>query len=193
MNVKDKFVVIIGATGGIGSMLSEKLSREGAKLLLVGRNKSKVEKLISQGNQFYEIDITDPTQIQSFVEKIKEKHIDFLINAAGIGIYKPLEETTHKDWKESFATNVTAPFLFIKGLLPLLQKSADSLVLNIGSGAGVIPMKNRSVYSASKFALRGLTLSLAEEFVGHHPQICLITLGSTLTNFAGIPVEKKRE
>ncbi|MEK7166384.1 MAG: SDR family oxidoreductase [Patescibacteria group bacterium] len=195
MNLKGKIAVIIGATGGIGSEISNKLQSEGARLILVGRNNIKLNKSLASSHQFFEVNISDPIQIHAFSQKLTDQldKIDFLINAAGIGLYKSLADTTYDDWQSSIAINVTAPFIFIKDLLPLLQKTSDSIVLTIGSGAGVIPMKGRSMYCASKFALRGFILSLAEEFAGRSPRFCLITLGSTLTDFAGTSVEKKKE
>ena len=112
---------------------------------------------------------------------------------AGIGVYKNLQDVSFKDWADSFSINVTAPFLLTKNLLPLLQKAKDSFVLNIGSGAGTMPMRGRSAYCATKFALRGWTLSLAEEFQGKDPRFCLITLGSTITNFSGMTIEEKKK
>ncbi len=74
-----------------------------------------------------------------------------------------------------------------------LSKSTSGLVLNIGSGAGTIPMAGRSVYCTTKFGLRGLTLSLAEEFKRvSNPKFCLITLGSTLTSFGPMRFEDKK-
>ena len=81
--------------------------------------------------------------------------------------------------------------MITKYFLPLLEKSDISLVLNIGSGAGVIPMKERSLYCATKFAVRGMTLSLAAEYENKKPHFCLITLGSVLTPFANVPLEEK--
>jgi 3-oxoacyl-[acyl-carrier protein] reductase len=89
---------------------------------------------------------------------------------------------------------VTSVFIFTKELMTNLSSSSDSLVLNIGSGAGVIPMSGRSLYSSMKFALRGLTLSLAEEFKRmENPKFCLITLGSTLTSFGPMSFEEKKK
>jgi len=123
------------------------------------------------------------------IAKIKSDYgqIDILINAAGIGTYKNLTELTLDDWDYSIALNLTAPFVLIKELLP------KSLVLTIGSGAGVIPMRGRSGYCASKFGLRGLMLSLAEEYKDQDPKFCLITLGSTLTNFGPLTLDQKLE
>jgi short-subunit dehydrogenase len=75
----------------------------------------------------------------------------------------------------------------IKNLLP------KSLVLSIGSGAGVIPMRGRAAYCTSKFGLRGLMLTLAEEYQGQEPKFCLITLGSTMTSFGPLSIEEKKE
>lgn len=120
-------------------------------------------------------------------------NLDVLVNVAGIGVYKNLPDVSFEDWSNSFSINVTAPFLLTKNLLLLLQKAKDSLLLNIGSGTGTIPMRGRSTYCATKFALRGWTLSLAEEFETKNPRFCLITLGSTITNFSGMTIEEKEK
>lgn len=181
MNLKDKIVVITGANGGIGQALVKRLEEEEARLILIGR------KFNQQNNKYryYLCDLSDRNQVIDLINKLKKdfSQIDLLANIAGIGVYKPIEEVSLDEWDNSFAVNVTVPFILTKELLPLLQKNSDSLVLNIGSGAGVIPMKNRSLYCSTKFAVRGMTLSLAEEFNGRSPGFCLITLGSTLTSF----------
>lgn len=163
-----KTVLITGATGGIGKALVEKLSSEDVELILVSED---------------DCDLTNREQILSLTEKIKKEHnkIDVLFNVAGIGVYRPIEELSLAEWDKSLALNVTAPFILIKELMPLFGEG--SVVINIGSGAGVTAMKDRAAYCSSKFALRGLSLTLAEEFKGKYPQFCLITLGSTLTSF----------
>jgi len=68
----------------------------------------------------------------------------------------------------------------------------NTLVLSIGSGAGVIPMRGRSIYCSTKYALRGLSLSFNEEYQDMNPSFCLITLGSTLTAFGPMSLEEKQ-
>ncbi|OGK09105.1 hypothetical protein A2767_04815 [Candidatus Roizmanbacteria bacterium RIFCSPHIGHO2_01_FULL_35_10] len=181
MELKNKVIAITGAKGGIGETLVSLLEKEKTELILINKKFEKENKR----HKYFECDLANRKEILNLTKKLKENFtsIDLLINIAGIGVYKSIEEATIAEWDESFSVNVTAPFILTKELLPLLQKSSDSLVVNIGSGAGVIPMKNRSLYCSTKFAMRGMTLSLAEEFKDRNPKFCLITLGSTLTPF----------
>ncbi len=198
MELKNKTIIITGASGGIGKALVKRLLKENAKLILIAKTNERLKSFFGKNALIIKSNLSDRKQVLGLVNKIKKdfKEMHLLVNIAGIGIYKPIESVSHDDWDNSFAINVTAPFILVKELLPLLQKNSDSLVLNIGSGAGVIPMKNRSVYCSTKFALRGLTLSLAEEFKGRNPSFCLITLGSVLTDFGigkALSLEEKIE
>ena len=198
MNLKNKTILITGGSQGIGRALAERLAKEGVNLILVARSEDRLKEFIKKfGKQhhYYVCDLLDNKQVFQLAESIKKdfNNLDILINVAGIGVYKNLQDITFEDWVNSFSINVTAPFLLTKNLLSLLQKVKDSFVLNIGSGAGTMPMRGRSAYCATKFALRGWTLSLAEEFQGKDPRFCLITLGSTITNFSGMTIEEKKK
>lgn len=199
MNLKNKTILITGGSHGIGRALAECLVKEGANLTLIARSEDRLKEFVKKyGKQhrYYVCDLSDHKQVIKLTESIKSglNNLDILVNAAGIGVYKNFQDVSFENWADSFSTNVAAPFLLTKNFLPLLQKAKDSLVLNIGSGAGTIPMRGRSTYCATKFALRGWSLSLAEEFQGKVPQFCLITLGSTITNFSGMTIaEKERE
>ena len=174
-----KNAVVIGGNGGVGSELVNALKNKGYNVVSITRT---------------ECDLTNYKQIKKSISKIKKdfKNIGLLVNAAGIATYKNLTEVSDEDLQNSFMVNTITPAIFIRELAPLMN-GKDSLVLNIGSGAGVIPMKGRSAYCATKYALRGLTLSLAEEYEGRSPKFCLITLGSTLTNFGPMTIEEKKK
>lgn len=174
-----KTAIVIGSTGGIGSELVKSLESDGYKVLGVSKSGD------------IKCDLTDFKQIHSAITSIKEsaEQIDLLVNAAGIATYKNLTDVTDQDIQDTFMVNTITPAIFIRELLPIM--TSDSLVLNIGSGAGTIPMRGRTIYCATKYALRGLSLSLNEEYKDKSPKFCLITLGSTLTDFGNMSVKEK--
>lgn len=197
MNLQNKNIVITGATGGICRELIKNLDPEGANLILISKSADELKTQASQLNSQSDIfacDFTKPSEIESLAKQISKKYkkIDVLVNAAGIGIYKSLEDETLDEWQNSLSINVTSQFLMSKYLIKNLKKAKGSVVINIGSGAGVIPMSGRSIYCATKFAVRGLTLSLAEEFRRTSVEFCLITLGSVLTSFGPMSFDEKK-
>jgi len=197
MNLQNKNIVVTGATGGICRELIKNLDSEGANLILISKSADELENQTRQlqSKSFsFACDFTKPGEIENLAKKISKqfKSIDVLINAAGIGVYKSLDEETLEEWNNSVSINVTSQFLMSKYLIKNLKKAKGSVVINMGSGAGVIPMAGRSIYCATKFAVRGLTLSLAEEFRRTSIDFCLITLGSVLTSFGPMSFEEKK-
>lgn len=176
MNLKDKTIVITGATGGIGSVLSQKLKDLGANVITVGRDQNK--------EATYHADLTDRSSRQQLIDTLLTNHanIDIVIHAAGIAIDKPFADISQKDWEQSYMINVESPYFITQGLLPAL---INSRIIVIGSKMGVMPTAGRSAYCAHKFALRGLTLTLAEEFRDTTIHFQHITLGPVMTNFGG--------
>lgn len=198
MNLKDKTVVITGSTGGIGASLVEELKSEGVSFIFVSDNSEKLKKqseLLSPKAKYYVCDFKDQEETERISKRIAEENSDILllINLAGIGIYKPLLDISLEDWNNSFNIGLTSTFLFTKNLFNRIDQS-NGLVLTVGSGAGVIPMAGRSLYCATKFGLRGLVLSLSEEYKrAGSPRFTLITLGSTLTEFGPLSLADKKE
>lgn len=198
MNLKNKIAVITGATGGVGREVVKLLDSEDVTLILVSRTESELQNLAkdlkNKNSKYYVCNLSDLEEAEKVARKISKdfSKIDILINAAGVGIYKPLHEMVLDDWNKTMNINVSSAFIFTKELIESLGNSEDSLVLNMGSGAGVIPMSTRSAYCSSKFALRGLTLSLSEEYerIGK-PKFCLLTMGSILTSFGPMSKEEK--
>lgn len=185
MKFAGKHAVVTGAKGAIGSALISKLESLGISCISVDKDTE------------YGCDFSDPIQVDNLSRKISEEFpkIDYLFNVAGIGIYADLENLDLKEWLDSFSINVTAPFLMSKNLMKNLKKSDDALIFNVGSGMGVIPTGGRSAYCSSKFALRGLSLTLSEELKIHGVGVCHLTLGSVMTPFGtgGLEIRKKLE
>lgn len=198
MDLEGKIAVITGATGGVGREIVKLLDSKDVTLILVSRTKSELQNLVkslkNKNSKYYACDLSNLKKAEKVSRKISKdyKKIDILINAAGIGIYKPIGEMNLEDWVKTMNINVSSVFVFVKELINSLGNSDNSLVISLGSGAGVIPMSSRSAYCSSKFALRGLILSLSKEFkrIGK-PKFCLLTLGSILTSFGPMSKEEK--
>ena len=186
-----------GATGGIGKELCKELAAKGVRVIAIARTKGKLEELkkelSGEGHMFFQCDFTKVEEIEKLDKRIKSdlKRLDILINAAGVGVYKEIEDVSLQEWTDSLAINATAPFFMTKMLIPLLRKSDKSVVINVGSGMGKIPTACRSVYCATKYALRGMTLSLASEFKDTNVKFVHIALGSTLTEFGPMTLKEK--
>lgn len=199
MNLKGKTAVVVGATGGMGSVIVNKLSEEGVRCVLVARKKSHLKKLLGslsgKGHVYYSVDLTKPKKIISLTKKISKrfKTIDILLNAAGIGIYKNLEDISLKEWKITYALNTVAPFLFAKGIHSSLRSSKGSVVFYFGSGCGKEPNADRVAYNSSKFALRGLALSNFKDFEKTNVNHVLLTLGSVMTSFGKGGLKRRKK
>lgn len=195
MELKDKVAVVVGATGGMGVETCKAMYQAGVKLIILARTEEKLKSLSAElgGCDYFVCDLGKPETIASISTQIMTNHpkIDFLLNVAGIGVYKPIEEVTESDWADSFNTNVTAGYLFTKYLLLALKQTPKAFVINWGSGMGVIPSANRSVYCMTKFALRGMSLSLSKEFEGTNVNVIHLTLGSVLTEFGPMTLKEK--
>ena len=199
MKLRDKVVVVTGATGGIGRELCKEMANKGVKLVMVARTDEKLKAILKEipgeGHVYFASDFTKTEGIENLAREITAslEKIDVLVNAAGVGVYKSVEDVDLKEWVDSLSINTTAPFFLTKLLLPLLKKSEKSVIINVGSGMGKMALACRSVYCATKYALRGMTLSLAAEFKGTNVNFVHIALGSTLTEFGPMTLKEKEE
>ncbi len=201
MELQGKTVCIIGATGGIGREISLAFAKRRANLILVARKMDSLDvlekeissKYISVGK--FTCDVADPRSIEGLAKNVgrKYKNIDVLFHLVGIGVYKKLSEISYDEWKASIDVNVTSAFYIFQKLLPLLEKSEKAYVIASGSGMGKVALSGRSAYCTSKFALRGLMLSLAKEYKKTNIHFVHLTLGSVLTPFGPLSLAHKRK
>ena len=178
-----KTIVITGATDGLGKGLAANLAPTGARLILHGRSAEKGEALLGELRpsatgelEFRRADLSSLEEVRGLSDELlEEDRIDVLVNNAGIGTAGPREESAD-GYELTFAVNYLAPFLLTRELLPLLQRSAPSRIVNVSS-AGQSPIDFDDVmlerdysgfaaYAQSKLALVMLTFDLAEELEG---------------------------
>ena len=201
MKLKGKVAIIAGASGGIGREITMELAEEGAELILVARRKPvliALKRIIEEGGgkvNIFTADLTKKESVNKLIDEIRNKydHIDILFNVAGVGVYKKFIDVSYDEWKHSFEVNVDSVFLLTQKLIPLLKKSKKSYVISMGSGMGKIALSGRSPYCSSKFALRGLMLSLMKEYEKNRINFVLLTVGSVLTGFGPLTIKEKVE
>lgn len=168
-SLKGKHVLITGATGGIGSAVAKLLAASGAKVFLTGRNKEQLSAVAASAavdsDKTFIGDISSPADIANLREAYFAQYpaIDILINAAGIGIIKPVESLSPEDLQKSLQTNLVGPFLLVQAFLPAMKEAKKGLVINIPGVLGKTPMAGASAYAASKYGLVGMMQSIREE------------------------------
>ncbi|MBY0348650.1 MAG: SDR family NAD(P)-dependent oxidoreductase [Hydrotalea flava] len=167
--LKDKCVLLTGATGGIGSKLLPLLHYAGARVFITGRNQEKLAALAASlklpAQQMFVADISqqeEVTALKNIFFSVFE-NIDIVINAAGIGIIKPVEQLSTNDFLKSIEYNLLAPFLLIQAFLPAMKQQRKGLLINIPGVLGKVPMAGAAAYSASKYGLVGMMQSIREE------------------------------
>lgn len=168
MRLKDKVAVVTGAGSGIGRAIAVAFAKEAAHCILVGRTESKLEetaKEIGGGPIVAVADVKkDVMKICRFAEERFGK-VDILVNNAASLSAGTAESHTEAEWDDTFDTNVKAPWLLIKALLPLMRAAAtengSASIINISSVLGLVGAKNRVAYAASKGALTLMTKAIA--------------------------------
>ena len=187
--LKDKNVLLIGATGGIGSRTAKLLAGSGGNLFLAGRNADKLQQVATECNvpadRTFALDISKPTEVTALKEKYFQQisSIDILVNAAGIGIIKSMDTLDESEFLKTLHFNLYAPFLLVKSFLPAMKEVKKGLIINIPGILGKVPMAGAAAYSASKYGLVGMMQSIREELKRTDIRITNLFLGGVDSPF----------
>jgi len=185
-----KVAIVTGGSRGIGRAIAVALGAEGAALVLAARSPAKLDEtanVVRRAGGRAETVVTELTEedsIRSLVAVARDKfgRLDILINNAGITHSAPLEQTRTEDLDRCWAVNARAPFILCREALPLLRQAEEATIINISSVVGVKGYPLQSAYTASKHALRGMTISLAEELRGTNIRVHVICPGGVDTD-----------
>jgi len=166
-----KVALITGASRGIGKAICLALAKEAATIVLAARSIPKLQEAAEQitalGGKAHIVvtELTEEESIKNLVKGTGEKfgRLDILVNSAGVTHSAKLEQTKTEGWQRCMQVNARAPFILCREALPLLRKSKAAYIINIASVVGVKGYPLQSAYTASKHALRGMSIALAEE------------------------------
>jgi len=196
MNVKGKNIIITGGSLGIGKETAKALVEKGANVLITGRLQNRLKDArIYTKSKIIEFDISDHKNISENAEKCMDilgGKIDVLINNAGIGVRKSIDELNIEDFLKVFNVNVFGLALFTREIVPHMINKSFGTIINIGSTASLKGYKNGSIYSSSKFAVRCLTQCWQAELRPHNIRVCQVNPSEVTTAF-GNPKRVERE
>ncbi len=187
LQLKDKVVVITGPAKGMGRAVSLAFAREGARLVLAGRDVAAIEPVAAEarelgvGTQVVACDMTDPQQTEALAEQAIAAfgRIDVLVNVAGGSgpIGKTGWETSTDEFNEIVQLNMTGCFNTMRAVLPAMIAQGGGKVVNVGGTFGMRGRAGRMAYSASKWGLRGITKSFALEAGPHNVNVNCVAPG----------------
>jgi len=188
-SLKGKHVLVAGATGGIGSATVKLLTVSGAIVFITGRNTEKLKATAATNNipaeRVFVADVSDETKLHSMADTIHATvpQLDILINAAGTGIIKPVENLTINDFLNTVNSNLVGTFLLVKTFLPKMKEAKKGLIINIPGVLGKVPMAGAAAYCASKYGLLGMMQCIREEVKRTDIRITNIFMGGVDSSF----------
>lgn len=196
MNVKGKNIIITGGSLGIGKETARSLTKRGANVLVTGRSKKRLmEAKGYTGSKIIKFDISDHENIPKYTKKcleILDNRVDVLINNAGIGVRRSVDELNIDDFLKVFNVNVFGLALFTKEIVPHMVKKSYGTIINIGSTASLKGYKSGSIYSSSKFAVRCLTQCWQAELRPYNIRVCQINPSEVTTAFGNIERKERK-
>lgn len=196
--LENRVALITGGTRGIGLEIVRVFCQNKAKVILLGSRKETVEKALKElkeegfSVEGYYPNLKDPLEIQKVIDAIIETygHIDILINNAGRSANKKIEETTNEEFSNIMELNVNAIFNMCKIVVPYMKENKGGVILNTSSMVSIYGQPAGVGYPASKFAVNGLTKSLARELAPYQIRVNAVAPGITKTDMvSSLPKE----
>lgn len=191
MKLSGKIVLITGGSGGIGKSIADRFSKEGAKVIISGRDSKKLDLAIQEMGSGTPLafDIKNEGEVKEGIKKIIKKFgkIDILVNNAGVHPKpKPLHEIEESEWVNVIDINLSGQFRVTKEVLPHMIKNGGGSIINISSDAGLRAFENyqADAYSASKAALVLLTKTWAIEYAKNKIRVNCICPGTIDTEMS---------
>lgn len=199
-DLNNKVIVVAGGTGGIGSATCRLLAAQGAIIIVVNRKNGRFEGLMSEleavspNSLSIETDLCSPGAWNELIDKVllKFHRIDVLVNCIGTIVPGTLERLQERDIQNMIQSNFVNTVNGAKAVIPVMRRQGYGHIINVGSLGGIVPMPFEAVYSATKFAVRGLSLSLSEELKDLGLFVSVISCGPVRTKMLDLEAQDER-
>lgn len=198
--LKDRIAIVTGASSGIGWEIAKTLAAEGAVTILAARSREKLKQLAAEieaagGSAFaLPTDVTQEDQVERLFAEVQQRYgrVDLLVNNAGIADHTPTVSLSLARWREVLDANLTSVFLCSRAGMRAMQPNRRGRIINIGSISAKVPRNDTAAYTASKFALEGLTRSMALDGREHGIAVSMLHPGSTVSSLVPGVTDKPR-
>jgi short-subunit dehydrogenase len=192
LKLKGRTAVVTGAGSGIGQAIAVVLSRRGCHLALADIDEAGLartaEQIAAQGGRVsrHRLDVSSAAAVAAFPQEVIAEHggADLLVNNAGVALGGTFEQIAGPDFEWLFAINFWGVVRMTQAFLPLLRRSKEGHVVNISSLYGLIAPPGQTAYAASKFAVRGFSMSLSHELRGTGVGVTVVYPGGVATSIA---------
>jgi len=174
-------VLITGCSTGIGYETAVYLKKQGYRVIATARKTADVKHLHDLGFEAYYLDVRDLQSIKDVINKLDK--IDVLFNNAGYGQPGAIEDISYEALKEQFETNVFGLHEVTRQVIPIMRKQGYGKIIQHSSVLGLISLKFRGAYNASKYAIEGLTDTLRLELLGSGISVSLLNTGPVISKF----------
>ena len=180
--------LVTGASRGIGEAIARDLASCGAELVVTSTKPTDRDDLSSRfgvPTRFFDVDFADEQRTAAFLAEIgKLERVDVCVNNAGTSRHKALADVTPGDWDVTNSVNLRAPFFVTKAVAELMKRKKYGRIVNISSIWGHIGRTTRSVYGATKYGLRGVSIGAAVDLAPWNILVNTVSPGFTLTDMA---------
>ena len=195
-NIKDKVVVITGASSGLGEATARALAKNGAKLVLGARRMDRLKALASElslgDKAAVQTDVSDYAQVKHLVDHAVKIHgrVDVVLNNAGLMPLSPLDRLKIEDWDRMIDVNIKGVLYGIAAALPHMKAQKSGHIINVSSVAGHRVRPSSTVYSATKTAVRVISEGLRQEVTPYNIRTTIISPGAVSSELLESITEK---
>lgn len=187
MEIKNKVIIVTGASMGIGLATARLLSEKGAKVALVARSKEILEKLAKELPESFSVaaDLSDAKEVERMIDEVNKHYgrIDALVNNAGRGIYGAIENVDIDSYRKVFDLNVVGPLMAMKCVIPIMRAQGGGAIVNVSSMVSKAYIPYLGAYASTKYALNAISLTARAELDKDGIVVGVVHPGMTATQF----------
>ena len=187
MEIKDKIVIVTGASAGIGLALARLLAEKGATVILAARSADKLKQLEKEipGSVAIPADMQKPEDIRNLIHQVQDRfgRIDILVNNAGQGLRSTVETIDLDDYRNIMELNVFGVLSAMQEVIPIMRKQGGGTILNVGSMVSKNTFPTLAAYASTKYALNALSLTARQELAKDNIIVSVFHPKMTATEF----------